>query len=139
MSEQVEKELEELKQYLINEYRNNGGDKDVTNYTAAMLTDAIESQKKINLLKKELTALKTGATPKEIPLINSVDSAKENQSLAKKAAGIMGAYMNYIDPPWDERALEDERFLRDNEVLKLSVKENDPSVVILRDAEGRLA
>lgn len=140
MSEIVEKELNELKNYLINEYRTNGGTKDVSKYSAAMLTEAIESLKRVNSLKEEIAALKAGTTPDiKTKTIGSVNQARENQELARKAAGIVGNFMEYADPSWDPRSIDDERFLRDNQLLKDGVPSNDPSVVILRDAEGKLA
>ena len=140
MSEKVEKELNELKTYLINEYKANGGTKNVATYTAAMLTEAIESLKRVNALKEEIAALKAGATPDiKTRTIGTVDQSRENQSLAQKAAQVLGAYADYLDPVWDERSLEDERFLRDNQLIKDGVPSEDSSVVILRDSEGRLA
>lgn len=139
MSEEVEKELQALKTYLISEYRANGGTKDVTAYSAAMLTSEIESLKKIKTLKDEITALKSNSNPPSFKKIGTVDLSRENQSLAKRAASVLGSYMDYIDAPWDPRSLDDERYIRDNQLLKADVPNNDPSVVILRDAEGKLA
>ncbi len=139
MSNEVENELNELKKYLINEYRANGGTKDVTKYSAAMLTSEIESLKKIKALKDEISALKANVNPGAPAKVGAVDQSRENQSLAKRAAGVIGAYMDYVDAPWDPRSIDDERYLRDNQLVKDGVPNEDPSVVILRDAEGRLA
>ena len=67
----------------------------------------------------------------------SVDQAKHNADLAKQAAGVLQNYMNYTDPLFDPRSIEDERFKRDNVLLKLAEENNRDSVVILRDQYGR--
>jgi hypothetical protein len=138
MSELVEKELNDLKNYLINEYRANGGTKDLKDYSAAMITNEIDNLKKLNELKKQLTDYKSNTTPPK-PHIGSVNQSRENQTLAEKAARVVGNYMDYVDPVFDLRAIEDERYLTDKSVIKLNAKSDDPSVMILRDVEGRMA
>ena len=138
MSENIEKELEELKTYLINEYKTNGGTKDVSSFSAAMITNEIDNLKRLNAMKKELEELKTNKTP--APKVGAIDPSRENAFLASKAAaGVVGAYMDHINPPFDMRSLEDERYARDNALVKLGVPNSDPSVCIIRDEEGRLA
>jgi hypothetical protein len=131
-------EFQELKNYLINEYRTNGGSKDLTNATVTFITNELDNLKKLNAMKKELEELKSNNKPSKPSPTGAINQSRENEALAKKAAGIVGAYLDYNDPPFDMRSLEDERYARDNAVLKAT--EGDPrSVVILRDEEGRLA
>ena len=137
MSEELKKQFEELKSYLINEYRGNGGTKDLKDFSPAMITNEIDNLKQLNAIKKELEEYKANKAP-STPR-GAVDQSRENQALAAKAAKVVGTYLDYIDPPFDMRSLEDERYLRDNAVGKLALNNDDPSVVILRDEEGRLA
>lgn len=138
MSEEIQKELEELKTYLIGEYKANGGTKDLSSLTAAQITNEIDHLKRENSLKEEIKALKDSRTDGK-PQPKGTTRTRDNQALAQKAASIVSAYMNYVDPPLDERSIEDQRYLNDSQVVKMSMDQNDPGVVILRDKEGRLA
>ena len=137
MSEIVQKELDDLKKYLIDKYRANGGTKDLTKFPVAMITNEIDNLSQLNDLKSQVAEYKNTITPR--PKIGAVNQSRENQELAARAASVVGNYMDHISPPFDMRTLDDERYLRDNSLLKLGTDNDDPTVVILRDEEGRLA
>lgn len=84
-------------------------------------------------MQKEINTLKTNDTVEAItPKVLGIEMSKENsQQLGADVRKFVE--MNI----WDERAIMDERYKRDNEIAIDSDIEGD--VVILRDAEGRLA
>lgn len=139
LSENLEDQIESFKKILEAKYRENGGKKNLEGFTLSMIQNEIDNLDKINALKKEIEGLKQNNTvPKDFKF-TAVNAGRENAELAKLAAmGIRGT-LDYIEPPWDEKSIFDERFKRDNAVLKLAPPEEADAVVILRDEDGRMA
>jgi len=126
-------DLTKIKDYFIKEYRANGGTEDLSEKSYEIILAKLESQKEIAQLKKELD--RANSPPHEKPKFNSmtsgVNNGRYNAELAKEFATVFGAYQDYIDPPFDERILDDESFKRDNSLVVAD------QAVILRDREGR--
>jgi hypothetical protein len=139
MSDNLEEEIEQFKEHLINEYRENGGKKDLTDFTLKQIQNEIDNIKRINSLKKQIADLKKeNVTPKNFKF-SAVNQGRENATLAKQVAlGIRGT-VDYMAPPFDEREIFDERFKRDNVMNKIAPEGEEGSVVILRDEDGRMA
>lgn len=133
-------EIEKLKKILLEEYRTNGGTKDLTGFDVLMIKNELDHLVEMKKLKAEIESLKTNTTEKPSTSIGGVvDKAKENADLARQFAQNTGGLLDYIDPPWNEKSIFDERYKRDNEVNKLADEGNEELIVILRDNEGRLA
>lgn len=132
-------ELNQIKERLIEQYKANGGTKELDTFNVAMIMNELDHLREMKTLKEQMEALKKNATIQQVNSkgqITPIDKAKENAALAREAAYAIRGYYDYIDPPWDPRALEDESFKRDNELMKAA--DDDPrSVVILRDKDGR--
>ena len=141
MSEQEIKKLEEYKNFLLKQYTELGGrSNSAQEWDLSTLMLQVESQKKINELNAKLEEKKTPEKPSTFsPSQYSVDKSRENATLAKEAALITGAYMNWAEPQFDTRSIFDERYKRDNELIKFESEAEKGSTVILRDLYGRLA
>jgi len=136
----LSEEIEKLKKILLEEYRANGGTKNLTGFDVLMIKNELDHLTETKKLKAEIESLKTNPTEKpSTPIGGIVDKAKENADLARQFAQNTGGLLDYINPPWDERVIFDERYKRDNEVNKLAGEDNEELVVLLRDNEGRLA
>ena len=142
MMSDLETEVNQLREYLTDKYRANGGTKDLTHFTLPMITNEIDNQERVNALKKEISGLKN-EKPKTSPIqfsqLNAVNQGRENAELARKVALGMKVAANYMIPEWDDREIEDERFKRDNDLNLAAGPGDERSVVILRDKQGRCA
>lgn len=102
----------------------------------------VKNLKKNNALQQELKELKESLNnDKTDPVgtfkINPVNHSRENAELAKVlASGIKGT-LEYYDPTFDPRLIDDDSFERDNNLIKLADPGNEASVCILRDNAGR--
>lgn len=136
-----ENELEQLKKRLLEDYRANGGRKDISSLSAPQILNEIDHLKEITKLRDQITTLQQAGAVKDhiqpIQAFGRVNDAKNNAALAREAANVFGQYLDYIDPPFDERVLEDESYARDNDLGKLAEPGKENTVVILRDKEGR--
>lgn len=138
----LENEVNQLREYLTNKYRSNGGTKDLSTFTLPMITNEIDNLEKITQLKKELIGLKNQkpqVKPIQFSQLNGVNAGRENADLARKVALGFKAVANYKNPEWDEREIEDERFKRDNDLNIAAGPRDENSCVILRDKDGRCA
>lgn len=136
----MSKEIKKLKKILLEEYRSNGGTKDLSGFDVLMIKNELDHLTEMKKLKAEIEGLK--ATPGQkpaTPLSGPIDKAKENADLARDFANLTGGLLDYVEPPWDERQIFDERYKRDNVVNKAAGKTESDLVVILRDKEGRMA
>lgn len=127
-------EIEEYKTYLISEYRANGGKKELSNATIKEIMNENDHQKRFNELEQELADARKGK-PKLVPL-KPVDKARENAELAKLVANSSIEFLDYIDPPFDIRVVDDDSFARDNQIGIFGSINGE--VVVLRDNEGRV-
>lgn len=137
-------EIEKFKTYLLDQYKELGGKKNISDFPLNAMQNEIENQKKFNALEKELSDAR-----RNFKLVNdqvpdrpkiglaAVNQAKNNQALASEIAGTLRNYMDYVDPQFDPRSIEDERYKRDNQLVKAEGNNEENSVVILRDEFGR--
>ena len=141
----MSEEIQRYKSYLLGKYKEIGGNKDISSFTLDMMQNEIDNQERMNRLTSELEQARKNAEgalnndPKEKTKFRmlSVDQAKQNQALAREAAATLRSYLDYFDPMWDPRSLEDERFKRDNQLIKFESEVDKGAVVILRDEFGR--
>lgn len=134
-------ELEELKKRLLSEYRSNGGRKDLDGFSASQIMNEIDHLREITKLQNQIKTLKVNdentSQTKGIQF-SRINKGRVNAQLAREVANTMGRFIDYLDEPWDPRSIEDERYKRDNEVIR-----DDGGIpgysVILRDKHGRMA
>lgn len=136
----MSEEIEKLKKILLEDYRSNGGTKDLSGFDVLMIKNELDHLTEMKKLKAQIEGLKanTGQKP-ATPLSGNVDKARENADLAKEFANLTGGLLEYVEPAWDERQIFDERYKRDNVVNKAAGETESDLVVILRDKEGRMA
>lgn len=134
-------DLEKVKTHFLNEYRENGGtNPDVQNWDIDLLMMEVKHLKEKRQLEEQIRQMQNNRTtdkPVSTFTVNAVNATKKNAELAKLLGSTIKNALDYYDPPFDIRVIDDESFARDNALVVLAEPGSEDSVVILRDNSGR--